>query len=197
MKTFVIMLKKNKKEIGCLAYADLEDSSINIDTIGSYLDNYNKNLIGVDCPDVVFAHRFFAKENLECTEHEHHAQILDDSYELVRDYNTYNWPKKNEAMEYIALSEFDISCVWNRGDSKAEIDLDEKTIKLFGVFSTYNRDFFEKNAKISYDFLPMLDYDPECFYINQLEDISLFCFHNEAFTSDSSSIVYVSKRMLG
>lgn len=195
MNQFSILIQKNGKDIACVLFNTNTYTITNLRIIKALIDSYNENLASKSIPDVVLAHRFLEEENIDCNLHRLHTEIMPASYEFLCDtYSGYEFPETKVKREYgiLSFTKQDMEETFSQGSYKARIDLDEKKIHTVHFFELKSKS--ECTTEEANDMnLYSLDFDPNHFYFNQLNELIEICLKAKVFTGDLKWWAYKPK----
>lgn len=202
MESYSISVFKNGIRIGAALLGGNFSALYSFEKAILLINNYNKNLVNVDLPDMVLAHRFLAGEVPSPPAYRsglvNYSTFLDSIEYAEKEYPLYSWPDggilRDNAVK-IALIEPDIQkCNW-QSEHFLDINLDNNTVELYGMFKREHKVLYCSKKGINYDEfdnlnLPTLDLDLSMVSFNELTDYYTLIKENmNGFLTPKSDLV--------
>lgn len=199
--SYAIFLLRDYTTIGALYFEKFESTWESLSITKDLIDSYNRNLVGRDLPNCIFAHRFLEQENAERTlcPNDLFSKIKFNSRKhVVKNYPSYDMPHisdEEDTIAEMALISSDIFGVELDTKRKIEIDLDDKIVTLTNIFEARSVKAYCKENKLNihkFDKTALPEFNMNELYFNEIDEGLNFLLRFPSWQREETDLVYSS-----
>lgn len=196
MNKVILYLKKEQNIIGSMIYDEksrgiLGSALIRVDYL---IENYNRNLIGLDIPNEIFVLRFFEKNNYTGEFATVIPETMIDSFRyLKKNFPHHDFYREKQDPKLGKISILSKTYDFKAGDVDIVINLDERKLEIKGGVKEISYiDYLDIKKHVTPKDIPRTEINLKNPHFNQINELTSFVWHNSTgFTYTESHKIFI------